>query len=135
MNLVSDKDDHVPGRVSRALAICVLILFAIPGVVHSASPVYPLKLSADSRHLEDQAGVPFLMNGDTPWSLIVQLTKSEAEQYLEDRRARGFNTIIVELIEHQFGGPENRDGELPFVPLSDSMDSMALTSSTSTTEI
>ena len=97
MNLVSDKDDHVPGRISRALAICVLILFAIPGVVHSASPVYPLKLSADSRHLEDQAGVPFLMNGDTPWSLIVQLTKSEAEHYLEDRRGRKTGMVSCRL--------------------------------------
>ncbi len=95
------------------------MFLAACGVVHAADPLYPLKASSDGRHLEDQAGMPFFINGDTPWSLIVELTKSEAEQYLEDRRARGFNAVIVELIEHEFGGPANRDGELPFVPLSD----------------
>ena len=80
-----------------------------------AEPLYPLRINVDNRYLEDQAGEPFFINGDTPWSLIVGLTKAEAELYLEDRRSRGFNAVIVELIEHSFGGPANRDGDLPFV--------------------
>ena len=76
---------------------------------------FPLQISADGRHLEDQNGIPFLINGDTPWSLIVELSKVEAETYLEDRRARGFNAVITELIEAEFGGPANSDGELPFL--------------------
>lgn len=76
---------------------------------------YPLQVSADGRYLEDQNGEPYLINGDTPWSLIVRLSKTEADAYLEDRRARGFNAIVTELIENEFGGPANRDGELPFL--------------------
>ncbi len=51
-------------------------------------------------------------DGDTPWSLTAQLTKAEAEQYLENRRLKGFNTIIVNLIGHKFcdNPPKNRDG-------------------------
>jgi hypothetical protein len=79
-----------------------------------AQTAYPLKAGSDRRHLVDQNNVPFLMNGDTPWSLIVKLTKAETELYLENRRQKGFNAIIVNLIEHYYGGPANRDGQQPF---------------------
>ncbi len=97
-----------------SLAVTALIFLLSSGFSQVPAAQYPLKLSIDNRHLEDQAGIPFFINGDTPWSLIVGLTKAEAEVYLEDRRSRGFNAIVVNLIEHKFGGPANRDGELPF---------------------
>lgn len=75
---------------------------------------YPIRVGADHRHVVDQGGAPFLIHGDTPWSLISGLTREEAEQYLEDRRRKGFNSIIVNLIEHKFRGPVNRYGEGPF---------------------
>jgi hypothetical protein len=75
---------------------------------------YPIRLGPDHRHVIDQSGNPFLIQGDSPWSLISGLTKEEAEQYLEDRRIKGFNSIIVNLIEHKFRGPVNRYGDGPF---------------------
>ena len=83
----------------RSTTTIVLLLFLMNGAIQASPPQYPLKLSVDERRLEDQAGQPFLINGDTPWSLIVGLTKAEAELYLEDRRSRGFNAIITNLIE------------------------------------
>jgi hypothetical protein len=80
---------------------------------------HPLRVSKDGRHLEDARGKPFLVVGDAAWSVITALTKPEAEQYLEDRRRRGFNTILVNLIEHKFNGPRNRYGHLPFGNSSD----------------
>jgi hypothetical protein len=68
----------------------------------------------DHRHLVDQNGAPFLIQGDAPWSLISGLTNEEAELYLENRRLKGFNSVIVNLIEHKFRGPVNRYGEGPF---------------------
>ena len=47
--------------------------------------------------------------------MISGLTKEEAEAYLEDRRKKGFNSIIVNLIEHKFRGPVNRYGQAPFL--------------------
>jgi len=75
---------------------------------------YPVRVGADHRHLVDQDGKPYLVQGDAGWSLISGLTKDEAELYLEKRRQQGFNSIIVNLIEHQFRGPVNRYGEGPF---------------------
>src|SRR5215475_13105209 len=82
-------------------------------VALAAGP-YPLRLGAHHRHVVDQSGAPFLIEGDTPWSLIVGLTREEAEQNLENRRRTGFNSIIVNLIDHKYRGPVNRYGEGPF---------------------
>ncbi|MGC2399612.1 MAG: glycoside hydrolase family 140 protein [Acidobacteriaceae bacterium] len=75
---------------------------------------YPLRVGPDHRHVVDQGGTPFLILADSPWSIIPGLTREEEEQYLENRRQKGFNTILVNLIEHQFHGPIDRYGEGPF---------------------
>jgi Protein of unknown function (DUF4038)/Putative collagen-binding domain of a collagenase len=80
-----------------------------------AGETYPVKVGPDHRHLVTQTGAPFLVQGEAAWSLISGLTKEEAEAYLEDRRKKGFNSIIVNLIEHQFRGPVNRYDQGPFL--------------------
>ena len=87
--------------------------------VLAAGATYPLKMGPSRRYLVDQQGTPFLLQGDAGWSLISGLTKEEAEQYLEDRRQKGFNTIMVNLIEHKFKGPVSRYGEGPFLTTGD----------------
>jgi hypothetical protein len=81
----------------------------------TGSPTYPLKISPNRRYLIDSNDRPFLIHGDTAWSLISALNATEVEQYLANRAAKGFNSIIVNLIEHKFNGPINRAGEAPFV--------------------
>ena len=82
-------------------------------------PRYPLRIAANRRYLEDQAGNPVLVQGDTPWSLVTGLTRLETETYLDDRAAKGFNSLIANLIEHKFNGPRNRYGQLPFLKAGD----------------
>ncbi len=93
-----------------------LFAFALLGCSQfaSAADIYPVTVGADHRHLADQTGAPFLVQGDAAWSLISGLTNEEAEKYLEDRRSKGFNSVIVNLIEHQFRGPVDRYGQNPF---------------------
>ena len=79
-----------------------------------AAGPYPVRVGPDHRHLVDQSGAPILLQGDAGWSVISGLTKEEAEQYLEARGLQGFNSIIINLIEHKFRGPVNRYGEGPF---------------------
>ena len=76
--------------------------------------IYPLRIAPTRRHLVACDGSPFLIHGDTAWSLISALSSDEVEQYLANREAKGFNSIIVNLIEHKFNGPINRYGESPF---------------------
>lgn len=75
-------------------------------------PRFPLKASDDGRHLVDQLGVPFFVNGDTAWSLISTCNPVEVGNYLDDRAARGVNAIIVELIEEPVA--TNYNGDAPF---------------------
>ena len=70
---------------------------------------YPLKISPDRRRLIDADGKPFLVQGDTCWSLIANLDYAEAIAYLDNRRAKGFNTLLVNLIEHLFSKDPPRD--------------------------
>lgn len=82
-----------------------------------ASSPFPLRVEDGKRYLVDARGLPFFIHGDTPWSLAVQLTREEADRYLEDRRQKGFNTVLMQSIEHKFSSnpPANAYGEVPFV--------------------
>jgi hypothetical protein len=75
---------------------------------------FPLKISPNHRYLVDQKDQPFLIHGDTAWSILTSITEEEAENYLANRAAKGFNAIIVNLIEHKFNGPLTRTRLHPF---------------------
>ncbi len=82
---------------------------------------FPLRAEPGKRYLEDSDGRPFFIQGDSAWSLIAELTESEADLYLRARKARGFNTILVNLLEHRFASkaPANIRGEPPFTHAGD----------------
>jgi hypothetical protein len=48
---------------------------------------WPLKVSASGRYLVDRRGKPFLIIGDAPQALVVNLSEAEADKYLSDRQA------------------------------------------------
>lgn len=80
------------------LVLGLLPLSAAPSVI-AANPLFPVRVSANGRYLEDARGKPFLLHADTAWYLIVELKREETEQYLENRRQKGFNAILVSLGE------------------------------------
>jgi hypothetical protein len=90
---------------------------AVPVDATDRTIAFPLKTHPGARFLDDAAGNPFFMHGDTAWSLIAQLPRDAVEEYLQDRRRRGFNTLLVSLLEHRFatGAPNNTYGEPPFL--------------------
>ncbi|MBX9627806.1 MAG: DUF4038 domain-containing protein [Gemmataceae bacterium] len=95
--------------------LAVALLAAVAGPATAAD--FPLKVSADKRHLETADGKPFLVVGDTAWSLIAQLNEADIAKYLDDRKGRGFNAVIVSLIEHKFAdrAPATIAGVQPFL--------------------
>jgi hypothetical protein len=103
----------------RALALAAALAAAGPAAGACPAPPdagFPLRVEPGARYLVGQSGRPFLLTGDTAWSLIADLTREDAERYLQDRRARGFNTLLVNLIESKFASkaPANVYGEPPF---------------------
>lgn len=108
------------------LPLCVAIMQGEPATPQTSKPVarlaqpgplFPLSVSSNRRYLVDSAGKPFLIHGDTAWSLIAQLRRDDVERYLDDRKARGFNAILVNLLEHRFSSnpPANVYGQPPFL--------------------
>jgi hypothetical protein len=101
------------------ITVLVLSIGAVTASPPNAAgpPVkFPLAVSDNQRHLEDSTGAPFLVVGDTAWSLVAQLSEADIDRYLDDRAARGFNAIIVNLLEHKFASraPANHQGVRPF---------------------
>lgn len=89
---------------------------AQPANAATPAPVYPLKLSANGRYLVDQVDQPFFWSGDASWSLIVQASNADTDYYFANRQQKGFNAVLVNLIDHKFGSnaPRNINGDPPF---------------------
>jgi len=100
---------------------CLYRLFLVVVILYSFAAgaqqtAFPLRIAENHRYLQDATGRPFLITGDTAWSLIGDLSREDAEKYLADRQRRGFNTILVNLIEHRFSrnAPRNFYQRAPF---------------------
>lgn len=78
--------------------------------------LFPLHVSADHGSLVTDDGKPFLLHGEAAWSLIVQLSVTDAMRYLADRHDRNVNMVLVNLIEHKYAdkAPRNLAGDAPF---------------------
>lgn len=104
---VKSKDAALNLAVSPTNSFTTTVLSAVS---------FPIKLSSNGLYLLDNNDQPTIINGDTGWSLIAQLSKEDAEIYLTDRAQRGYNLILVNLIEHMFASnaPANFYGDQPF---------------------
>jgi len=59
-------------------------------------------VSPNGHYLMTKDGKPFFWLGDTGWLMFLKLDREEADQYLEDRRKKGFNVIQV-MVLHSVG--------------------------------
>lgn len=80
--------------------IISLVIFSLAAIVLFAQTFDKrrLKISANHRYFTDQNDNPFFWLGDTGWLLFSKLTREEAEQYLEDRKKKGFSVIQVMVL-------------------------------------
>lgn len=86
-----------------------------------ASKIFPLRTEASKRYLINATGGAFLIQGDAAWSLIARLSREQVLDYLDDRQRKGFNTVLVNLIEHEFtdSPPRNSYADFPFTVAGD----------------
>ncbi len=82
---------------ARHLVPLVLPVVLAGAALHAQEVAFPLTIGPTGRYLADQRGVPFLIHGDTPWSLTHNLTFEEAVRYMTVRKAQGFNTFLVSV--------------------------------------
>ena len=65
---------------------------------------YPATVSRNHRYLVDQSGDPYMIVGDSAWSLSTNLTPAEMSTYFANRKAHGFNTVLVGVLTDQYIG-------------------------------
>jgi len=79
---------------------------------------YPRGISANRRYLVDQHKRPYLLVGDSPQALTVNVSVADAARYMANRRAAGFNATWVNLLNNGGTGGRNDgttyDGIPPF---------------------
>lgn len=109
--------------VVAVLTVAAVAVVAVTYLRHDEQPVagdgppaYPLRVSADHRHLVDQNDHPQFMAADTAWNLFSRLSDDEVAQYLDARQQQGFTTILTSAVDISAGGIDgvNRDGQTPF---------------------
>ena len=110
----------------RTIALWLLaVTVASPGLVGQtpssnppAAPVYPLKASSNGRYFTDSNGVPFQLMGDSPQSMIANLTPPLMSGYMQNRQLLGFNSILVDALCTSYTGGNGNgtayDGTAPF---------------------
>lgn len=67
-------------------------------------------VAPSGRYFVDQHGRPLLVRGDSPWSLMTDLSADEARRYFADRRSRGVNAMIVSVLGSVSNGGPSDDG-------------------------
>jgi hypothetical protein len=96
--------------------VALAALLAAPA--RAAGPAFPLKVAASGRHLVDQNGEPFLIAGESPQALMVNLSEKDAELFFANRRSHGFNAVWINLLcrKGTGGRPDGstHDGLPPF---------------------
>jgi len=102
-------------RLALALSLATAPLLANA----SASPAFPLQVSADGRYLVDSTGAPFFYHADTAWQLPKKATLAVAEEYFDRRVKDGFTAIQLHTVSKEIAPVCNLNGDEPFVPLED----------------
>ncbi|MFZ0427388.1 MAG: DUF4038 domain-containing protein [Acidobacteriota bacterium] len=104
----------------RLMLLALCVVGWVRPLSGQPSSRFPLKVGPDGRHLVDRGGRPFLVHGDTPWSLTHNLTFEEAVSYMEDRVEKGFTALIVSAPDAyapdgSHPDPPDRYGNFPFI--------------------
>lgn len=100
-------------RISFAIFILLFVHFQL--FSQDVNKLGRISVTADGRYLQYRDGALFFWLGDTAWELFHRLNWNEIEQYLENRRQKGFNVIqAVALAEFNGLLKPNMNGDIPF---------------------
>lgn len=96
------------------MIIRVFGLLVLASMAQAAEPVYPPKVSANSRYFVDQNGEPIFWMGTTQWQLFREYKFEDAKLIIERTRAHGFVFAQVMLMGVGDGTKPNVYGEKPW---------------------
>lgn len=83
-----------------------------------ADAAFPVKVGPTGRYLVDQSDAPFLVAGESPQAMMVNVSEKDAELFFANRRSHGFNAAWINLICATYTGGRadgaTTDGIHPF---------------------
>lgn len=103
---------------TRATAILTILTATSILSAGEGAPSFPLKVAENRRYLVDAAGKPFFVMGDTPW-FVQKLKIEDARMLMDDRRAKGFNTLFLEILDDSQIPSRDGYGHVAFDPPTD----------------
>ena len=91
--------------------------FALWGLhaVLDAAPAFPLKVRNNHRFLVDSNDAPFFVMADTPW-FLQKLRLEEVRRIMDDRLAKGFNSLFLEILDDSAMPSRDAYGHVAFDP-------------------
>ena len=89
-------------RRLATLFFCATLLSGLTAVSplfgEQPAPAFPVKVAEGGRYLVDRNGTPFLIAGESPQALMVNLSEKDAELFFANRHSHGFNTVWINLL-------------------------------------
>ena len=79
---------------------------------------FPLHVSSNHRYLADSKDKPFFLLADTPW-FLQKLKLDDVRRVLDDRKAKGFNTLFLEILDDSAMPSRDAYGNTAFEPEKD----------------
>ena len=95
------------------LLVPLLLIFAADSLADQ--PVYPIKVSKNSRYFVDQNEQPVFWLGITQWQIFRGYTLDEARLILENAKSKGFTVVQAMLMGVGDGTQPNLHGQKPWI--------------------
>jgi hypothetical protein len=105
----------------KNISYITCILFSIIAITETRGQniSFPLKASANKKYLVDQTNQPVYLKGCAAWRLTYNVSYTDAKKFIEDRKAKNFNALIVEITPDigagKRGNAPNVNGEYCFI--------------------
>lgn len=106
-----------PAPATEAAAAPAAAPAGAPAEAPVTAATFPQSIAPDHRHVVDLDGAPVFFHAEAAWHLIPRLTRAEVGEYLDDRRSKGFNALLLSLVVtdgYPNGPGSTRGGEPPF---------------------
>lgn len=91
-----------------------ILFFTLFASLISNAQMQNIKVSPNHRYFVTADGKPFFWLGDTGWMLFLKCTREETVEYLDARKAQGFNVIQV-MVLHELKEDVNVYGDSALV--------------------
>src|SRR5438034_320634 len=99
-------------------ALMGLLLLVAVSAAAADSSRFPLKIGPTGRYLIDRRDKPFLIAGESPQAMMVNVSEVDAALFFKNRQSHGFNAAWINLLCAKYtGGREDAstfDGIKPF---------------------